>query len=50
MMFQARAPLSPIFPIAAGVLWSYLIPALLFIISVLSTYWLYRKFSQGRHE
>jgi hypothetical protein len=50
MILQAQDPLSATSPIAAGVLWSYLIPALLFIVSVLSTYWLYRKFSIGRHE
>ena len=50
MILQSQAPLAEISPIAAGVWWSYLVPAALFVVSVLSTYGLYRKFSDGRHE
>ncbi|MBI4499592.1 MAG: hypothetical protein HY700_00370 [Gemmatimonadetes bacterium] len=39
-------PLPVASPIAAGVFWSYLVPAALLVVSVGSTWWLYRRFSK----
>ena len=45
-----QVPLPTTWRLPAGLLWSVVAPAALFLVSVLSTWWLYRRFAREEQK